>query len=123
VAFRIWRAVPWWHSAVIMAVLRLSLPPVVAARCYGRSHDLSADRGSGKSWPNFVAEARRSHRPVTISEHGRRLRRWSTSMTSPTLRIARRSQRAWRTRPPSGTGPALRNWMPRSTGSTRNASR
>ncbi len=46
------------------------MPASVAARCYGPSHDLSADRGSG-NLAELVAEARRSHRPVTISEHGK----------------------------------------------------
>src|SRR5579859_1092284 len=44
-------------------------------------------------------------------------------MTSPTLRIARRLRRTWRTRPPRVAGSALRNSTPRSTGSTRKASR
>src|SRR5579859_5349671 len=44
-------------------------------------------------------------------------------MTSPTLRIARRLRRTWRTRPPRVAGSALRNSTPRSAGSTRKASR
>jgi prevent-host-death family protein len=61
---------PSGTASVIMAIPRLSLPARVAARCYGRSHDLPADRGPGKAG-RTVAEARRSHRPVTISEHGK----------------------------------------------------
>src|SRR5215468_9036964 len=44
-------------------------------------------------------------------------------MTSPTSRIVRRLRRTWRTRPAGAAGSALRTWMPRSTGSTRKASR
>src|SRR6185312_3683339 len=43
-------------------------------------------------------------------------------MTSPILRIARRSRRTRRTRPPGVAGSALRNSTPRSTVSTRKTS-
>lgn len=46
------------------------MPASVAARCYRRSHDLSAARRSA-NLGELVAQAQRSHRPVTISEDGK----------------------------------------------------
>ena len=57
-------------TAMIMAVLRLGLPvgswPGVTVRVM--SYPLTAAQAN---LAELVAEARRSHRPVTISEHGR----------------------------------------------------
>ena len=55
---------------MIMAVLRLSLPLRVVARCYGRAMTYPLIAAQAKL-AELVAEARRSHRPVTVSEHGR----------------------------------------------------
>lgn len=70
VAFGIWRAILLWHTAMIMAVLRLGSPvvswPSVTVRVM--SYPLTAAQAN---LAELVAEARRSHRPVTISEHGR----------------------------------------------------
>lgn len=57
-------------TAMIMAVLRLGLPvgswPGVTVRAM--SYPLTAAQAN---LAELVAEAQRSHRPVTISEHGR----------------------------------------------------
>jgi prevent-host-death family protein len=70
VAFGIWRAILLWHTTMIMAVLRLGSPvvswPGVTVRVM--SYPLTAAQAN---LAELVAEARRSHRPVTISEHGR----------------------------------------------------
>ncbi len=55
---------------MIMAGLRLSLPPDVAARYYGRAMTYPLTAAQAKL-AELVAEARRSHRPVAISEHGK----------------------------------------------------
>ena len=69
----------------------------------------------------LIAEARRSHRPVTISEHGRPVAVLINVEDLADLRLplpcVSPAKGRWR------HGTALRNWMPRSTGSTRNASR
>jgi prevent-host-death family protein len=70
VAFGIWRATCCGKTAMIMAVLRLGLPvgswPGVTVRVM--SYPLTAAQAN---LAELVAEARQSHRPVTISEHGR----------------------------------------------------
>ena len=55
----------------------------------------------------LVAEARRSRRPVTISEHGRPVAALINVDDLADLEDRPRSRRTWRTRPPGGGGISL----------------
>jgi prevent-host-death family protein len=95
-------------------VLAALLPAMVGAWCYrqGMAYPLTAAQAH---LGELVAESRQSHRPVTISEHGKPV--------AALISIAdlegrwRRWRRTWRTRPPGAAGSTSMDWTLRSTGS------